>query len=85
MAAIVNEVRHTLERPIKFGDNTITEVIISEPNYKVLKNCDLSNGQETVNTIIKQCSNVPEDVLDNMSGGDYIELIGKVAESDFLG
>jgi hypothetical protein len=85
MVDIVNEVKYTLERPIMFGDKAIKEIIVSEPNYKVLKNCDLSDGQATINTIIKMCSNVPEDVLDGMSGGDYIELITKVAESDFLG
>ncbi len=80
-----NEVKFTLTRPLKFGDEEIKEIIVSEPNFKVLKRCNLSDGQATINTIISKCSNVPEEVLDGMSGGDYIELIGLVAESDFLG
>lgn len=75
---------YKLQNHLRFGDETITEIEIEEPTYKVLRDADLSNGQETCNVIIEQCSNLPKDVLDKLSGRDYIALIEQVAGSDFL-
>ena len=81
----MTEIKHLLNKPLAFGDNTINEIIISEPTYKTLKQCDLNDGQGTINKIIEDCNNLPQGYIDQISSKDYIELLSKVAESDFLG
>jgi hypothetical protein len=76
-------IKYTLESPIQFGSETISEIEFTQPKVKHLKKLDGIMGEITKTAkMIEICGNIPAPVVDEIDAKDLAQ-IAKVVEGFF--
>ena len=67
--------KYKLIDPIKFGEDTITELEFIKPQVKHLKKLDGATGDVSKTAkMIEVCANIPPSVVDEISLKDFTEI-----------
>lgn len=78
----IRKITITLTEHIKWGEQTITELVLRRPKGKDLNGLSANPTMKELLTIGGRCAGVTQRIIDELDGADAMEVVDAV--SDFL-